>query len=172
MIRTVRSLVPLPLFATGVLGVVLLASPGRRELALHVYLLVLAALALGRLVLELRRAHPRADASPFDLGLAERPAAEPPLPELARLEREVTLSGTTAFDLHFRLRPVLRRIARRLLAARRGIDLDRNPAAAERALGHEAWELVRPDREPPADRSGPGLELAVLGRVVTSLEQL
>ena len=40
-----------------------------------------------------------------------------------KIEREVTLGLTTAFDLHFRLRPTLRRIASELLRARRGIDL-------------------------------------------------
>ncbi len=172
MSRAVRRLLPLPLLATAVLGITLLAAPGRHELALHLYLLVLAALALGRLVLELTRRNPRAAVSPFDLGLAQQAPAEPRLPELARLEREVTLSGSTAFDLHFRLRPVLRRIARRLLAARRGIELDRNPAAAERALGAETWALVRADREPPEDRAGPGIDLPALGRVVASLEAL
>lgn len=172
MTRAVRRAAPLPLLVRGVLGVALLSAPGRKALALHVYLLVLAALALGRLVLELTRRNPRAAVSPFDLGLEQRNRVEPRLAELARLEREVTLSGSTAFDLHFRLRPILRRIARRLLAARRGIDLDRNPAMAERALGAETWALVRADREPPADRSGPGIDLPALERVVASLEAL
>lgn len=172
MIRAARGLLPPLLLASAALLVALVVLPGRRGLAVHLYLLALAALALARLVVELTRRHPRAAVSPFDLGLADRAAPEPRLAELARLEREVTLAGSTAFDLHFRLRPVLRRIARRLLAARRGIDLDRNPAAAERALGAETWALVRADREPPADRSGPGIDLSELGRVVAALEAL
>ena len=94
------------------------------------------------------------------------------VPELERIEREVTLGQTTAFDLHFRLRPTLRRIASELLRARRGIDLDANPEAARRALGDETWELVRADREPPHDRFGPGIELESLRHVVVSLEAL
>ena len=106
-----------------------------------------------------RRAEPAPDA-------AER------VPELERIEREVTLGQATAFDLHFRLRPTLRRIASELLRARRGIDLDGEPRAARRALGDETWELVRADREPPQDRFGRGIELASLRRVVESLEAL
>ena len=64
------------------------------------------------------------------------------------MEREVALGLSTDFDLHYRLRPTFRRIATELLAARRGIDLDANPDAAHRALGDDAWEIVRGDREP------------------------
>jgi hypothetical protein len=66
----------------------------------------------------------------------------------------------------------VRRIAGELLAARRGIDLDTEPEAARRLLGDEAWELVRPDREPPQNRYAPGIETAALATVVTSLEAL
>ena len=172
MIRTARRLAPFPVLATLGLLAVIVFVPGRTELALHIYLLVLATLMLGWLVTELDRAHPRAQSSPFDLGLRERKRAEHFLPELARLEREVTLATTTAFDVHFRLRPVLRRIAERTLQSRRGVELDRDPATSTRLLGPDLWELVRPDREPPADRSGPGLDLGSLGRMVTALEQL
>ena len=113
-----------------------------------------------------------AAASPFDLGLRVRERDDVALPELARLEREVTLSTTTAFDLHFRLRPVLRRISARMLLSRRGIELERQPDAARTLLGEELWELVRPDREPPRDRAAPGLELSSLRTMVDALEAL
>ena len=67
---------------------------------------------------------------------------------------------------------MLRRTASELLRARRGIDLDADPEAARRALGDETWELLRPDREPPEERFGRGLELASLRSVVGSLEAL
>ena len=172
MIRTARRLAPLPILGTIGLLAVIAFVPGRTELALHVYLLALAALALGWLVTVLDRSHPRALRSPFDLGLRERGRAAHSLPELARLEREVTLATTTAFDVHFRLRPVLRRIAERTLQSRRGIELDRDPGTSSRLLGAELWELVRPDREPPADRAAAGLDLDSLGRMVTALEHL
>ena len=172
MIAAARRLAPLPALATIAVDAVIAFVPGRTELALHIYLLVLATLALGWLVTVLRHAHPPASTSPFDLGLRERGRAFQSLPELARLEREVTLATTTAFDVHFRLRPVLRRIAERTLQARRGVELDRDPATSSRLLGAELWELVRPDREPPADRAAPGLDLRSLGRMVAALESL
>jgi hypothetical protein len=172
VIGLARRLAPFPIIATIALLAVIGVVPGRAELALHVYLLVLATLALGWLVAVLDRSHPRPLGSPFDLGLRERGRVVQSLPELARLEREVTLATTTAFDVHFRLRPVLRRIAERTLQARRGIELDRDPEASSRLLGSELWELVRPDREPPRDRAAPGIDLLRLGRMVTALEQL
>ena len=169
--QTVR-LARLPLLATAALLLVLALLPGRRDLALHVYWLALAALALGWLVGIVRRAHPVAADSPFDLGLRRRHDVREPVAELERLEREVSMAMSTAFDLHFRLRPRVHRIAGQLLASRRGVDLATQPESARRLLGEETWALVRPGVEPPADRSAPGLELARLRAVVTSLERL
>lgn len=162
----------LPVGLTLVLLVVLIAVPGRAEPAVRVYVLLLAAFGLARLLGRLRSSLPERGPSPVDAALGRRTRARARVPELERIEREVTLGLTTAFDLHFRLRPTLRRIASELLHARRGIDLDADPAAARRALGQETWELVRKDREPPQDRFGPGLELASLRNVVGSLEAI
>jgi len=167
-----RRLAALPVLLTIALVAALVFVPGRTELALHIYLLALATLALGWLVTVLGRTHPLARGSSFDLGLRETGHALQPLPELARLEREVTLATTTAFDVHFRLRPVLRRIAERTLQSRRGIELDRDAAVSSRLLGADLWELVRPDREPPADRGAPGIDLPSIGRMVSALEAL
>ena len=84
----------------------------------------------------------------------------------------MTLGLATAFDLHYRLRPRLRRIATELLAARRGIDLDASPEAARRALGDDAWEIVRGDLEPPRERFAAGLDIASLRLAVSALEAL
>ena len=147
--------------------------PGRAELALHVYLLVLASLALGFLDPPCFGAGtPWPPRRPSISAFACASRDDVGLPELARLEREVTLSTTTAFDLHFRLRPVLRRISARMLLSRRGIELERQPDAARTLLGEELWELVRPDREPPRDRAAPGLELSSLRTMVDALEAL
>ena len=159
-----------PVFPTVALLVVLLAVPGRTEVVFHVYVLLLAAVGLGHLLALLRGALPERKPSVVDAALRPRRRAAVRIPELERLEREVTLGQATAFDLHFRLRPTLRRIASELLQSRRGIDLDRDPAAAARVLGDETWQLVRPDREPPAERSGPGLDLPTLRNVVAALE--
>ncbi len=66
----------------------------------------------------------------------------------------------------------MRGVATQLLAAGRGVDLDRSPARARELLGPEAWELVRADREPPADPRGPGLDRVTIERIVSSLETL
>ena len=40
------------------------------------------------------------------------------------------------------------------------------------AVGPDVWELVRPDRPPPADRRARGIPPAQLRRVVESLERI
>jgi hypothetical protein len=161
-----------PVLLTLLLAVALLALPGRAGVELHLYVLALAAFGLARLLRLLRASLPERRGSVVDAALATRRRPPPRIPELERIEREVTLGQSTAFDLHFRLRPTLRRIASELLRSRRGIDLDREPEAARRALGDETWQLVRPDREPPPERFGPGIELSSLRTVVGALEAL
>jgi hypothetical protein len=109
--------------------------------------------------------------SPF----AHRPPAEGPsrrFATLERTEREVTLGAATAHDAHFRLVPTLRAAATELLAARRGVDLQRTPERARELLGDETWELVRPDRPAPEDGRAPGLDRSALERAVDRLERL
>jgi hypothetical protein len=146
--------------------------PGRAEVVVRIYVLLLAAFVLAELLARLRSSLPQKGPSPVDAALRRRPPRVERVSELEKIEREVTLGLTTSFDLHYRLRPTLRRIASELLRARRGIDLDANPAAARRALGEETYELVREDREPPLNRFGPGIELDTLRGVVISLEAL
>ena len=98
-------------------------------------------------------------------------AAPERLPQLARLEREVTLASANAFDLHFRLRPILRETAGGLLVAR-GVDLDHQPERARALLGDDLWQLVRGDRREPLDRTGPGIPPARLRETLERLEAL
>ena len=172
MTRAAVKLARFPAFVTLVLVVVLVVLPGRSELALHGYWLVLAAFALALLVRLVRRAHPVPKSSPFDLGLRRSPRARRSLAELEQMEREVILATSTAFDVHLRLRPRLRRIAAYLLATRRGVDLEAKPEVARELLGEQTWELVRPDRPAPTERHAPGLRRADLRDVVASLERL
>jgi hypothetical protein len=162
----------LPVLLTLAAAVLLLTFRDRTELILHAYALALAAIVLLHLVRSVRAALPPPGPSAFDAGLRRRQERQERLPELEQVEREVALGLSAAFDLHYRLRPALRRTASELLAVRRGIDLDRSPGAARQALGDETWELVRPDREPPPERFARGLELNALRRVVVSLEAL
>ena len=170
--RTALRFAKLPLQLTVLFVAALLLFPKYAGLAGHIYLVLLAAVALGQLVQVVRRAHPPMRRSAFDAALRKRPTKVERPEELQKLEREVGLGAATAFDLHYRLRPSLRGIAGELLAARRGIDLEANPAAARRELGDEAWELVRPDREPPTVRFGAGLDIGSLRTVVAALERL
>jgi hypothetical protein len=82
----------------------------------------------------------------------------------------VQLGMQTAFDLHYRLRPTLVEIAHNRLAGR-GISLENEPRA-KGVLGDEAWELLRPDREPPRNRNAPGIGADELGRLVGVLEKI
>jgi hypothetical protein len=164
----VAEIVVLP---TAVLVVVLLLAPGRAELAVHVYVLVLLAAALASVVGSIA-SQARTGQSQFDAALLRPTDENGRLAELVRLEREVALAQASEFDLYHRLRPALREIATGLLFVRCGVDLDRQPERARELLGEETFELVRGDREPPWDRSAPGPGLPELQRVVAGLEAL
>jgi hypothetical protein len=163
---------PLVVVLAVALGVLLLVFPGRRELIAHVFTLVAAAILLFGLLHLLRASLPPARPSAFDAALRRTRPRQTTVPDLAQLEREVTLVLMTSFDVHFRFRPTLRSMARELLASRRGIDLDLDREAARRVLGEEAWEIVRPDREAPTDRFGPGIDLPTVRATVTALEAI
>jgi hypothetical protein len=171
-VKRALQLARFPLFLTVVLAIVLISLPGRSELAVRIYVLVLAAFALAHLLSALRSALPPRRPSAFDAALTKRTRPVRRIPELERMEREVALGLATAFDLHYRLRPRLRGVAAELLAARRGIELDSNPDAARRALGDDTWEIVRGDLEPPRERFAAGLDIASLRRAVEALEAL
>jgi hypothetical protein len=154
-----------------VLLVAVLIAPQRATLAIHVWLLVVLGLAFIAFMRLAQLLYPHTP-SPFDGSLrrAQRSTERPG--SLSRLEREVSMAGSAAFDVHFRLRPVITELAAELLSSRRGIDLARDPERAQAALGEEVWEIVRPDRPQPAERHGSGIDEARLGRVVTALESV
>jgi hypothetical protein len=149
------------------LGFVLAFKPGHAGLALRVYFLLLAAYALLVAVAALRVELP--PATPLRIRARRSPRQHPP-ETLDRLEQEVVLGISGSFELHYHLAQRLRSLARDLLGGRRGISLDGDRDAARSALGDEAWELVRPDRAPPADRLARGIPPADLARIVTALE--
>jgi hypothetical protein len=156
--------------ASGLLPFVLalVFLPGRRDLALDLYLLLIGSAAVFALVRALSHAAPRAEPEPP----SRMRRTTQRLPELERTERAVLLSGSTAFDVHYRLRPILREIAAQRLAARRGLSLDDDVVAARAVVGEETWELVRGDREPPHVRFGPGIQASELSVVVAALERI
>jgi hypothetical protein len=158
--------------ATAALLVVRVIEPGRHELELDVYVLTVGAMALLAAILATRRAFPVEGGS--SLAEALEPQEHPPVrpPDLERTERMLSMAATTAFDLHFRLRPVLREVAEQRLADRRGLRLDSGDPQVEEACGEELWEVVRPDREAPDHRYQPGLDSTALERVVARLEAI
>lgn len=146
-------------------------SPGRRELELDVFVLVLGCLGLAVLAAELGRLAPTAERSLVEEALDPDPVEERPIADLLRLERELSMASARQFDLHYRLRPVLRDVAAARLE-QRGLDLDSGRPAVQELLGEELFELTAPGREPPKNRLAPGPGVEGLDRTISRLERL
>jgi hypothetical protein len=162
----------LPILGFGLLATVmavlaLVAAPERRELILDLYVLALGGIAVIRFLTLIRRRLGPGERSEFEEALDRPVRRAVRVAERDKLAREVELGGQTAFDFHYRLRPTLVEIARNRLAGR-GITLESPRARA--VLGEEAWDYVRPDREPPRDRHSPGMQPDELDRVLVALE--
>jgi hypothetical protein len=147
------------LLATLALAFARAFAPGRHELELDVYVLILGGMAVLAVASWVREAVPHGVQSALEDALVRTPEEPARIAELDRLEREIYMGAARAFDLHYRLRPVIREIASGRLA-QRGLELDSGSPAVRAALGDELWELVRPDLEPTGDRQaeGPGVE--------------
>jgi hypothetical protein len=171
MKRTISSTLFVAGIATVALFVMRSVFPGREALELDVYVLVVGALAVLTAVLGAQRAIPVSTTSAVAEALEREPAEAIRPPDLERAERIVTMATSTAFDLHYRLRPILREVAEQRLGDRRGIRLDVD-AEAEEALGAELWDVVQPDRSPPAKRFAPGVEPDTLRASIERLERL
>lgn len=94
-----------------------------------------------------------------------------PVPQLVDLERLMEFASATAFDVHYRLRPRLVGVATHRLA-RHGISLAGQPDQARAMVGAHAWALIRPDRPPPEQRHGPGIQSAELQQIVEEIDAL
>jgi hypothetical protein len=147
-------------------GVALLA-PGRFELALRIYALLVATAVVVLALLALRRAFPPESALRATGPVPRRTLAPP---SLARAHNEVVLGVASSFDLHYRLVPRLRAIAAGLLSSHRNVSLATDPERAAAVLGPGAWALVRPDRPAPRDRLTTGIPPRELAAVVDALE--
>jgi hypothetical protein len=102
---------------------------------------------------------------------ARRAGRGKPMPQLAELERLMEFASATAFDVHYRLRPRLIGIATHRLG-RRGISLEAQPEQARAAVGDATWGLIRPDRRPPEQRHGPGIQSAELQHILEEIDAL
>ena len=171
MIRPVVRWVGLGLVAVIALLAARMISPGRKELELDVFVLLLGGLGLLVLAAELGRLVPTAEKSLVEQALEPEPPEERPIAGLLRLERELSMASARQFDLHYRLRPVLRDVAMARLE-QRGIDLDSGRPVVHELLGDELFELTAPDREPPKNRLAPGPGVEGLDRTISRLERL
>ncbi len=165
MRKHLLDLVLLGVLATIVLGLLALAKPGERTVAVHVYVLVIGGLVMLALVAGADDAVTRRHRSSFDAALAEAAHERDVTPAgLERMEREVALASASSFDLHFRLIPHLREIAEARLerAGKR---------ASPETLGRW-WELLDPNRPAPDDRFAPGIAESDLRALVADLEEL
>jgi hypothetical protein len=147
-----------------VAGYIAASQPGSRNITLHAYVFIVGGLLMLGVVAAAGDAIPRRLRSEFDAALAETGRPEKPLPELVKLEREVTLATASAYDLHYRLLPHLREIAQARLE-RSG----RSPGPD--TLG-QWWELLRPDRPAPDDRFAKGISPAELRALVGDLARM
>lgn len=156
--------------ATLGLVVALVIRPSDANLAGEAYVLFVGALGMALLVRATARLFPPASASRIER-LARPRRRDKRLAELVRIERELEMATQSAFDTHYRLRPLLRELAEARLA-RRGIELDRPGGSAEELLGPDAWDLVRPDVDRPTEHHAAGVRLPAVERAVEALERL
>jgi hypothetical protein len=159
------------LVVTAAAVIAVVASSGANAIVLDVYLLCIGAVVLLALVRTTRAGEPTQRASQFDGALAamRRAPAESGEPVLVR---EIELSTYNGFHFYARLRPLLRDIAAHRLRSRYGVELDAEPARARELVGSEAWNVVRPDRQPPEDRLAIGPTVGELRVVVDELEAI
>ena len=157
--------------------VVVLLSPafalaGRGHgLALLIYALVVAALALLFLVNRLSRALPR---KTFSWSPRSRePSTEHSVSQLEKIEQALTAASWNESHLYESLRPLVREIVEARLRRHHRVDLDRSPGRAHAILGDGyAWNLVRPEREPPSDPRARGWSRGELEKLIDELEAL
>jgi hypothetical protein len=154
------------LAATGSVG-----SEHQARLGLYAYVLFLGFLA-GRALLQLTISSiPPPGSSALEAAVRRPASPDREIAEAERLRQLLFLAEHSEFEFHFRLRPLLREVAAARLARRRGLDLDAD-AAVESVLGAEAWEALRPDREPPEDKVASGPRYDELERLITRIEDV
>jgi hypothetical protein len=147
-----------------VIGYIAASQPSARNIAVHAYVFIVGGLLMLGVVAAAGDAIPRRRHSELSAALGEAARPQRTLPEIEKLEREVTLATASAYDLHFRLLPHLREIAQARLE-RSG----RSPGPD--TLGRW-WDLLRADRPPPEDRFAKGISQAELRALVSDLARM
>jgi hypothetical protein len=150
-----------------------LSVPRYAGASAQIFVIVVGALVIRLLVQAVRVATSAPGPFPFDQALRQPPEREiPRAREPDRIAFEVGAATHRALELHHSFRRRLRRLAADRLAAEHGVDLDADRDAARSLLGAEAWDLLRPDHEPPEDRFGPGMPVEDITKIVTTIEDL
>jgi hypothetical protein len=157
--------------ATTGLAVGLGMRPGDAGAAVEAYVLFLGAIGLALLAKATSGTFEPATASRVAVARDRKLRKDGRPADLVRVERELEMSTESAFDTYFRLRPILREVAATRLALS-GVDLDAPGGRAEALLGPEAWELVKPDAERPADHYAPGVRLSAVAHALDAVEAL
>jgi hypothetical protein len=164
MRRHLFDLVVIFVLVSLIVGYIVVAQPGLRNVTLHAYVFLVGGLLMLGVVAAAGDAVPRRRRSELEAALGAAKPREKRLPEVEKLEREVTLATSSAFDLHYRLLPQLREIAQaRLERAGRTMSPD--------TLGRW-WPLLRPDRPPPEDRFEKGISETELRALVQDLGRM
>ena len=159
--------------ASVVLLTAALAVPRYAGASAQIFVIVVGALVIRLLVQAVRVATSAPGPFPFDQALYQPPEREiPRAREPDRIAFEVGAATHRALELHYSFRRRLRRLAADRLAAEHGVDLDADRDAARSLLGAQAWDLLRPDHEPPEDRFGPGMPVEDITKIVTAVEDL
>jgi uncharacterized membrane protein len=154
------------LFVTGsiVAGYLVVSQPSLRNVVLHAYVFAVGGLLMIGLVAAAGDAVPRRRRSAFEQALAEARPEASPVADLERMERQVTLAASSAYDLHVRLLPHLREIAQ--------CRLERSGRTSSPETLGRWWDLLRPDRTEPDDRFAPGVSQSELRALVDDLEKM
>jgi hypothetical protein len=164
MKRHLLDLVVLFVLTSLICGYVALAQPGLRNVTLHAYVFVVGGLLMLGLVAAVGDSVPRRRRSELERALSESVHRDRRIPEVERMEREVTLATASAYDLHYRLLPHLREIAQ--------CRLERSGKTPGPETLGRWWDLLRPDRPEPDDRFAPGIKQAELRALVGDLEKM
>jgi hypothetical protein len=153
------------------LGVAIAVRPGDSNLAVEAFVLLIGAIAVGFLAKATADSFDAASESQLQRALVRPRGKRERVGDLARLERELEMATESAYDVHYRLRPIFREIAASRLA-RRAVDLETEGGHAEQLLGPDAWAFVRPDAVRPSDHYAPGAQLEEIERAIDALEKL
>ena len=140
-------------------------------LALLIYALIVAALALAFLANRLSRALPRKafSWSPQSITGPE----EHSIRQLEKIEQALTAAAWNESHLHELTRPIVREIVAARLRRHHRVDLDYSPDRAHAVVGDGyAWNLARPDREAPVGQRARGWSRDELETLIDELEAL